>query len=252
MNVNFENLSAYQCRPRYQPDLSSTSGWMSSGANGTRDSEGTSRWLFSRELISATSTVYLPALRSASTRLRVVVALPVATSTLMPNFFVNAAMIGRYWRDGAPPEATDSVPSSFAASISFDHSCSKFPEAAPRPALVLTSKNSDASNNLPGLKYAQTFFSRSFIKSLPLGGATSSTTMRCDRRAVLSARPVPPHRSVCGARHKSSLRLAPRPPPDTRCARRRTAWFLLLHRSCLKGSQRQAQRESPRLPGAPR
>ena len=99
---------------------------MSRGANGTSDPEGTSLWLFSRLLIKATSIAYLPAFRSASTRFTVSVALPVDTSALTPNFFWKASTTGRYWREGAPPEAIATVPSCFAAPISLDHSCSKF------------------------------------------------------------------------------------------------------------------------------
>ena len=33
------------------------------------------------------------------------VALPVETSTLMLNFLLKTSTTGRYWRDGAPPEA---------------------------------------------------------------------------------------------------------------------------------------------------
>src|SRR5512147_1650009 len=69
--------------------------------------------------------VYLPALRSAKTRLTVSVAFPVETSTLMLNFLLKASTTGRYWRDGAPPEAIDTVPSCCAAAMSLDHSCSK-------------------------------------------------------------------------------------------------------------------------------
>src|SRR5215831_7273146 len=105
MKAYFESLSLYQYRLRYQADLSSTSGWMSNGAKGISDPEGTSLWLFSRELIKATSIVYFPAFRSASTRLTVSVALPVETSTVTPNFFRNTSTTGRYWREGAPPEA---------------------------------------------------------------------------------------------------------------------------------------------------
>src|SRR6185503_20391898 len=125
MNAYFESLSPYQCRPPYQSEVLVTSGWISSGAKGTTDSEGTSRCWFSRTLIKATSTVYLPALRSARTRLTVSVALPVETSTLMLNFLLKTSTTGRYWRDGAPPEAIDSVPSCCAAAMSFDHSASK-------------------------------------------------------------------------------------------------------------------------------
>src|SRR6185503_14731943 len=109
---------------------------MRRGAKGTTDSDGTRRCWFSRTLINATSTVYLPAFRSANMRLTVSVALPVDTSTLMPNFFENASTTGRYWRDGAPPEAMPRVPSCFAAATSLDHSCSKLAEdwgaAAPK------------------------------------------------------------------------------------------------------------------------
>src|ERR671919_2358835 len=130
MKTYLDALSVYQCFPPYQLAVFTTSGWMSKGANATRDSDGTSLWLFSRLLIKATSIVYLPALRSASTRLTVSVALPVDTSALSPNFFWKASITGRYWREGAPPEATESVPSCLAAATSLDHSCSKFAGAA--------------------------------------------------------------------------------------------------------------------------
>src|SRR5207249_3084684 len=126
MKVYFDSLSLNQYRPRYHADLSNTSGWMSKGANGISDSEGPSLWLLSRELIKATSIVYFPAFRSARTRFTVSVALPVDTSTLTPNFFWKTSTTGRYWREGAPPEAIATVPSCFAAAISLAHSCSKF------------------------------------------------------------------------------------------------------------------------------
>src|SRR6266850_3321300 len=126
MKVYFDSLSLYQYRPRYQADLSTTSGWMSKGANGISDSEGTSLWLLSRELIKATSIVYFPAFRSASTRFTVSVALPVDTSTLTPNFFWKTSTTGRYCLEGAPPEAIATVPSCFAAATSLAHSWSKF------------------------------------------------------------------------------------------------------------------------------
>src|SRR6266545_2038596 len=110
--------------------MSTTSGCISRGVRGTKDPDGTSLWLLSRELINATSTVYLPPLRSANRRLTVSVALPVDTSILTPNFFVNASITGRYWRDGAPPEAMASVPSCLAAAMSLDQEWSKLIAAA--------------------------------------------------------------------------------------------------------------------------
>src|SRR6266436_6258842 len=127
MKAYFDSLSLYQYRPRYQADLSTTSGWMSNEANGISASEGTSLWLFSRLLIRATSMIYLPAFRSARTRFTVSVALPVDTSTVTPNFFWKASTTGRYCREGAPPDAIARLPSCFAAAISLAHSCSKLP-----------------------------------------------------------------------------------------------------------------------------
>src|SRR5215831_767220 len=105
MKIVFDVLSPYQWRPWYQPDLSTTSGWINKGVNGTNDPDGSNRCWDSRMLIRATSMMYLPAFRSASTRLTVSVALPVETSAVTPNFFRNTSTTGRYWREGAPPEA---------------------------------------------------------------------------------------------------------------------------------------------------
>ncbi len=186
---------------------------MSRGAKGTTDSDGTRRCWFSRTLISATSTVYFPALRSASTRLTVSVALPVETSTLTPNFFVNASMTGRYWRDGAPPDATESVPSCLAAAVSLDHSCSKLAGAAAKAALAASSKRidptdpphrTDRSDGFCSRKYLLTALSRAFIKSptiLPC--ATNPMPTRYGRRVEASAKPYCLHRRACGARRKS-------------------------------------------------
>src|SRR5712692_1595870 len=99
---------------------------MSKGVNGTSDPEGSNLCWLSRELIKATSIVYFPAFRSASTRFTVSVAFPVDTSTVTPNFFWKTSTTGRYWRDGAPPEAIATVPSRFAAAMSLDHSSSKW------------------------------------------------------------------------------------------------------------------------------
>src|ERR1044071_899313 len=145
MNTKADNLSAYQCRPRYQPEVSTTSGCMSRGANGTRDSDGTNRWLFSRLLISATSMMYLPAFRSASTRFTVSVALPVETSTFTPNFFEKTSTTGRYCREGAPPDAIESVPSCFAAALSFDHSSSKLLDGCPAAAWAAPNRSASAA-----------------------------------------------------------------------------------------------------------
>src|SRR5262245_23500858 len=90
---------------------------------------GSSLCCASRILIKVTSMVYFPAFRSASTRLTVSVALPVETSTAMPNFFEKTSTTGRYCREGAPPEAIMTVPSLLAAAMSLDHSSSKAADA---------------------------------------------------------------------------------------------------------------------------
>src|SRR6185503_18362434 len=192
MNAYFESLSPYQCRPPYQSEVLVTSGWISSGAKGTTDSEGTSRCWFSRTLIKATSTVYLPALRSARTRLTVSVALPVETSTLTPNFFVKASTTGRYWRDGAPPDAIARVPSCFAAAASLDHSASKFAgAAAAAEAMAALSKKkndptdatypADRSDERAARKNSPKVPDRLAIKSpIPLC-ATNPKPTRCGR-----------------------------------------------------------------------
>src|SRR5437867_6231771 len=126
MKVYLDSLSAYQYRPWYQADLSSTSGCISKGLNGTSDPDGSNLCWLSRELIKATSIVYFPAFRSASTRFTVSVALPVDTSTVTPNFFWKISTTGRYCLEGAPPEAIATVPSCFAAATSLAHSWSKF------------------------------------------------------------------------------------------------------------------------------
>src|ERR1043166_608327 len=102
---------------------------MSSGVNGMSAPAGSSLCCASRTLIKVTSIVYLPALRSARTRLTVSVALPVETSTAMPYFFEKPSTTGRYCREGAPPEAIITLPSRFAAAMSLDHSSSKAAEA---------------------------------------------------------------------------------------------------------------------------
>ena len=136
--------------------MSTTSGWMSRGANGISDSDGTSLWLFSRLLINATSMIYFPAFRSASTRLTVSVALPVDTSTLTPNFFWKTSTTGRYWREGAPPEAIATVPSCFAAATSLDHSWSKFAVELRRRMPRRASKKSNSTVRKGGWPYAYT------------------------------------------------------------------------------------------------
>ncbi len=49
MKAYFESLSPYQCLPPYQSEVLVTSGWISRGAKGTTDSDGTRRCWFSRD-----------------------------------------------------------------------------------------------------------------------------------------------------------------------------------------------------------
>ena len=116
------------------------------------------------DLAGATSTVNLPPFRSAKTRLTVSIALPVETSTLMLNFLLKASTTGRYWRDGAPPEAMDSVPSCCAAVISLDHSCSKLAIAAAPNAVFTPKKKNKMDPNHRGT-YPFAGLRRVFISS---------------------------------------------------------------------------------------
>src|SRR5687767_1165982 len=207
MKAYFESLSPYQCLPPYQSDMFVTSGWMRRGAKGTTDSDGTSRCWFSRTLINATSTVYLPALRSANIRLTVSVAFPVDTSTLTPNFFENASTTGRYWRDGAPPEAMPRVPSCFAAATSLDHSCSKLAEDCGAAAPKADGGNKAHRTNRTHIVAMRSFnvcpvsMYLSFMIILPC--ATSPMPTQCGHRAEASAILYCLHRQACGARRRS-------------------------------------------------
>ncbi len=121
---------------------------MSRGSNGTNDFAGTRRWLLIRTLIKAISTVYFLALRSANTRLVVRPAPPRETSTLTPNFFLKASKTWRYWRDGAPPAAIDTLPSFLAAAISWAQSDLKSAEAGPIPRPTIAARSAPITGSL--------------------------------------------------------------------------------------------------------